>query len=207
MHILTAFLALLSCALIGTGVWLVLRDVRRVAPREPAQAPSGEVRPIASARAGLDVQSAAQSDGPFETPLADIEATAIARPEPSAPLEAGIGPRDGVQASLVSALRAVNGAFAPAGIALVREATPLVEPTALAVALMAQGRAAGTLHVTLDGDTVDMVASSVPGAVEVVRRVRTLKGNEATIPALAEAMAACAWPVVTTAMARRSASR
>ena len=80
-------------------------------------------------------------------------------------------------------------------------------PLELAVALMAQGQPAGSLQVHVASDTIEIAAWSGSGAADEVRRDRTLNGAEATIPTLAEAIAACAWPVVTAAMSRNPPAR
>lgn len=183
MGILTATLALLSCALIAVGVWLVLRDARGRRLAEPV--PQNE--PVA------DVPRAAAPK-----PLAEI-----VPPPPSREGAAGEGivRLDPLEADVMAALQAVNGAFAPAGIALQRHAAGLTQeggtPIFMRVALMAGHRCAGLLTVGCAGEVIEIAAVSEASGPGAVSRARRLTRQEASIPSLAEAIAACAWPVVT----------
>lgn len=194
MGILSAFLALLSCALIGAGVWLVVRDTRR--GRAP-KAAAGPTEPrLSGVRANLP--------GPLP-PATDIDApqaTALpgGKTDPLFPSEA-------LGSDLTAALRAVNGAFAPAGISLVCDTDDAsrqadARPN-LAVTVMAGHRRVGRLWIARDGEVVEITASSEETAADGVARSRRLSREEASIPSLAEAIAACAWPVATSVQFRK----
>jgi hypothetical protein len=183
MGTVTALLAVLSCALIGAGIWLVLRDTRLTQARR------------AAAQAAEPSLTGAVADHPTPPPTANGD---LAQEVP--PLQ-GIRLPGPLGADVMAALRAVNGAFAPAGISLVPDIsqTPAAErdPQILVATLLAGDRRVGDLRIARDGEDVEITASSLAPHAEGVVRSRRLSREEISIPALAEAMAACAWPVAT----------
>lgn len=190
MGILTTFLVLLSCALVGAGVWLVLRDTRwaQARDRHKEAAPGEDRASVSAIEAG---------------PQSRLTGLSSAQHAPASPPRGA----DTFETDLSAALRAVNGAFAPAGICLV----PSVEPLApgkgapeLAVMLMAGDRCVGSLQVVRLGEVVEIAAASQAGGPAGVERSRRLQRDDASIPSLAEAIAACAWPVVTWVPSPRS---
>lgn len=194
MGIETGFLALLSCALIGVGLWLVVRDTRGRKLRLPAAAllpdrplvapaPSGSVSPDPAAETSIGVEARHGPSGSAPSPQSLPARTA--------------DPAHILRSDLHSALRAVNGAFEPAGISLVPEGETRGggdEGPLLAASVMLGTQRAGALQVVLVDHLVEVAASGAQldaGAP----RVRRVPRADASIPALAEAIAACVWPV------------
>ena len=205
MGILTAFLAVLSCALIGAGVWLVLRDIRRTKEQQAAPArlsPPDEGQRRAIAR---EAHPAPRDGNRRPHPNGIVLPPSATHTDPPGLRAAAPG---SLEDDLMSALRAVNGAFAPAGIVLVcapADALSAQAPPLVAASVMAGEHRAGLLHMRLSDGVVEITAVSDVAGPEAVQRVRRLSLNEASIPSLAEAMAACAWPLAQAALSTKPA--
>lgn len=219
MDIVTAFLIVVSGALIGAGVWLVVRDVRQShiaappeadagsfdwepAPRagDPARAVAGERAP----RAGPPASPSAPphvSASQHEAALAESREAAAAthRAPADAADQESLQRYEALVPALTSALRAVNEAFAQAGASLSSAGAPVWEASeachVLGIVVAARGRTVGRVQVAVSAAEIEISATASDTEGGQVSRLRRLAPAAVNIQSLAEAIAACAWPI------------
>jgi len=237
MGILTAGLGLLSCTLVGAGVWLVLRDVRKVKANAAPPGVQAEDAPFAwraiRRTAGWTRSNSAGAMAPAP-PAAEVGAahpagdsasvSPIADAASLSPVDQfHAGPADlaseaesrerwsALEPALASALRAVNGAFAQVGASLVGSGEPewdaLEGAHVLSLTMRAAGRDAGRIAVAVTAGDVEITASARRRDGEALTRLRRLAPDAANIQSLAEAIAACAWPIVAAVRGEAGVSR
>lgn len=193
-------LFLLSGALIGTGVTMLVRDSRNRkraagrgeardrAPAVPAQreaaltalSPLG-AQPRQGEGAGAEAEALPASFLPIEDPAHETGWTTFA-------------------ARIIPALRAVNGAFAQTGAQVVPSMLEHGESgdsgRGLTLSIELGDAQVGHMRLVLRGHEIEMQRAVAERDRGVPASVRRLDPRTANIQMIAEAIAACAWPVI-----------
>lgn len=213
----TTLLLALSGALIAAGVAVIVRDMRgKHKPQSPL--PLGPVSPSSDDLAGVGALSRGDRYDPFaprkeaartfgnlppampppasiSLPVPDVRDAADAMQEAES-----LALFQSLEASLASALRAVNGAFAQVDARLGPGGQPTWDDDegchAMELPIARADILVGLLKLSRTREELEIASIATDRSGGELSRTRRLAPHQLNVQSIAESMAACAWPAV-----------